>query len=488
MIEPAVAPKVTTRPARRRLSAVLKVFIASVFLFVTGGPAVIAQYDESNPAIFWRLDRERMKNRVKAKVRQKKAVVQRPTRLIRGTAPRRGFTLVVPEGEQPAQQNPGSENPADNAGQPAAVPSAPDAASAPAAPSQTAQPAAPAAKQEPSVRIAVLGDNVGQLLARGLEMAYADRPQIAVVRATRDSSGLVNTRFYDWNDNVRKLLATGVKPDIALMMLGSNDAQDIVDGSNRHKPRSDEWAKIYKSRIEAIVKQFREKNIPLLWVGMPIMRGERLSGEMLSFNEIYRDTVQRAGGAYVDIWEAFVDDRNRFSLFGPDLNGQIVKLRTGDGVHFTAAGARKLAHFVEGQLKKLIDERQPRTDPVVAALPSPAPPVSRNTPSPSRPLPGTQATTKPDPQAMEPPGRPAETALTRPAATPVPAAPPRPVAGPVIRLTAPAIASDGTLATRQNRAAANARAATLARAGAPDGLPARTEPGRADDFRWPRNN
>jgi hypothetical protein len=34
---------------------------------------------------------------------------------------------------------------------------------------------------------------------------------------------------------------------------------------------------------------------------------------MTSLNEIYRDRVQRAGGVYVDVWPAFVDDANRYA-------------------------------------------------------------------------------------------------------------------------------------------------------------------------------
>ena len=56
-----------------------------------------------------------------------------------------------------------------------------------------------------------------------------------------------------------------------------------------------------------------------------------------------KKTASRAGATFVDVWEAFVDDRHQFALYGPDVNGQLTKLRTGDGVHFTRAGAKEFA-------------------------------------------------------------------------------------------------------------------------------------------------
>jgi hypothetical protein len=49
----------------------------------------------------------------------------------------------------------------------------------------------------------------------------------------------------------------------------------------------------------------------------------------------------KAGIVYADIWDGFVDEAGRYSAQGPDYEGQIRRLRTGDGVYFTKFGARK---------------------------------------------------------------------------------------------------------------------------------------------------
>jgi hypothetical protein len=62
-------------------------------------------------------------------------------------------------------------------------------------------------------------------------------------------------------------------------------------------------------------------------------------------DELYRGRAEKAGIAYVDIWDGFVDDQGRYAVQGPDFEGQIRRLRTADGVHFTKAGAVKLASY-----------------------------------------------------------------------------------------------------------------------------------------------
>ena len=54
------------------------------------------------------------------------------------------------------------------------------------------------------------------------------------------------------------------------------------------------------------------------------------------------------------VWDGFVDESGRFNLQGPDFEGQIRRLRASDGVHFTKAGARKLAHYVEREIRRVI--------------------------------------------------------------------------------------------------------------------------------------
>ena len=57
------------------------------------------------------------------------------------------------------------------------------------------------------------------------------------------------------------------------------------------------------------------------------------------------------------MWDGFVDEAGKFTTQGPDYEGQMRRLRSGDGVYFTKAGARKLAHYVEREIRRYMSNR-----------------------------------------------------------------------------------------------------------------------------------
>ena len=92
------------------------------------------------------------------------------------------------------------------------------------------------------------------------------------------------------------------------------------------------------------------QGVPVLWVGLPAVRGPKATADTAFLDTLYRDAAGKAGIAYVDVWDGFVDDAGRFSQQGPDFEGQIRRLRSSDGVYFTKAGALKLAHYAEREI------------------------------------------------------------------------------------------------------------------------------------------
>jgi hypothetical protein len=421
----------------------LRLAALGLALLLTCGAPVRAQLDDS-AARYWTLEKQRME-RLRA-VPVLPRLQQRPTHLIRRAAPVRGY---VPPGVTAPEDVTTPKDPG------AIAPEAPIAAEAPKPDTQPAN-AQATAKPEDKAVIAVLGDNLGQLLSQGLSDAFADRPDVTLLRRAKENSGLVRDDYYDWMKAARDLLDGKEKIDLAIMLVGSNDRQQLREGTNSFDPRTPKWSELYTARVKALTGLFRDKKVPLIWVGLPIMNNERLSADMLDFNEIYKAAVAEAGGTYVDVWEAFADDRGQFSSYGPDVNGQMVRLRASDGVHFTKAGARKLAHFVEGDIRRILEKTKPALDPAAVAA------VGGG-------------------------------AIEIPALAPLPKAPivapvVRPAAGAVVPLTAPPISPGGRLLTsaRQLTRVADPDAALVVDHSLVQGRPQEARPGRADDFSWPR--
>jgi uncharacterized protein len=351
----------------------------------------------------------------------------------------------------------------------------------------------------PERNILVLGDAMADWLAYGLEDAYADQPDIGIVRKHKTVSGLIKYQPKgepaDWAAAAKQILATE-KPDVVVVMLGlsdripirepagdksddkkkdahgkPNDSNDAAakpedkdselspeDADNADAPpsigpqkstrspngiyefREERWVELYNKKIDEMISVLKSRGVPVVWVGLPAIRGTKGTSDMLFLDSLYRDAAGKAGITYVDVWDGFVDEAGRYLQQGPDFEGQTRRLRSYDGVFFTQAGARKLAHYVEREVTRLLAAH---SAPIM--------------------LPTEPAT----PDANAQPGQPA----------------PRPLAGPIVPLVASTVSPDQLL-------------------GAPGSRPIPVDPlalrtlvkgeslappaGRVDDSTWPR--
>jgi hypothetical protein len=337
----------------------------------------------------------------------------------------------------------------------------------------------------PTTSIVVMGDAMADWLGYGLEDAFADSPEIAVIRKNKIHSGLLRYEAkgdLDWWHVARDMLAQE-KANFVVMMLGVSDRQNIrerdlakeadkkkeKDKTSKQTPekesqskdqgedaeqdsiaapetqpgkrangviefRTDQWAEIYSKRIDDTIAALKSKGVPVFWVGLPSIRGTKSTADAVYLNDLYRARAERAGVIYIDIWDGFVDEAGKYSNFGPDYEGQMRRLRSSDGVFFTKSGALKLAHYVEREIRRQMNSR-------VAPIAIPSGPVAPATPD----------------------GKPAA----------------RPVAGPVVPLTVAPATSEELLGGAGNSSPHGDATATRVLV---KGEPIAAPRGRADDF------
>ena len=211
----------------------------------------------------------------------------------------------------------------------------------------------PAKKTDDARKVLVVGDFLAGSLADGLTRLYADNENVAVASHIDGSSGLVRDDHYDWPAHIGPILAEE-KPDVLVVMVGSNDRQPITLGSQTLALRSDTWTQEYQKRITEMTDAARKANVPLVWVGMPSFKFDRMSEDMVFLNDLYRKGAEAVSGAYVDIWDGFVDADGQFVYSGPGVNGQQVQLRNSDGITMTDAGEDKLAFFAERVISRIL--------------------------------------------------------------------------------------------------------------------------------------
>ncbi|ESZ53030.1 MULTISPECIES: DUF459 domain-containing protein [unclassified Mesorhizobium] len=234
------------------------------------------------------------------------------------------------------------------------------------------EPSAPIVEKTPDARVVlVIGDFMANGLAEGLETAFADNANVRIVERANGSSGFVRDDVYNWPEQVKSLVETE-KPSVVVVMLGSNDRQQMRVNDVREQPRSENWTKEYERRTEALGKALAATKVPYLWVGMPAFKTPKMTSDMLAFNDIYHSAAEKNGGEFVDVWDGFVDENGAFVSTGPDINGQAVRLRSDDGINVSKAGKRKLAFYTEKPLAKILGLAAPGSV-VTAAAPAGAP-------------------------------------------------------------------------------------------------------------------
>ena len=265
----------------------------------------------------------------------------------------------------------------------------------------------------PAETVVVIGDSFAEWLAYGLEEVFAETPQIGIVRKIKQDLGLVRDDprldAPEWTQAIKDLLPATEKPNAIVVMLGVNDraplrerpppAKEAASSSDNAHPgpapagaprqppsasyefHTDKWAELYSKRIDDMIAALKTRGVPIIWVGLPAIRGTKSTTDMSYLDELYRARADKAGIAYVDIWDGFVDDQGRYVQDGPDFEGQTRRLRTYDGVYFTKAGAEKLGHYVEHDLRRVLsspvmpvalpgpEEQSPAKDAVGPVLP-----------------------------------------------------------------------------------------------------------------------
>jgi hypothetical protein len=191
-------------------------------------------------------------------------------------------------------------------------------------------------------------------LAEGLAAAFAQNPGVLVVDRANGSSGLVRDDYHDWPGQIGAVIEAE-SPAVVVVMIGSNDRQQMRVGDVREQPRSQAWTQEYERRVTALAKGVRGRGLPLVWVGNLPFKSGAMSSDMIAFNDIFRRIVTDLDGEFVDVWDGFVDENGNFVANGPDMNGQPAQLRAADGINVTRQGRRKIAFYVEKPLNRLLD-------------------------------------------------------------------------------------------------------------------------------------
>lgn len=217
-------------------------------------------------------------------------------------------------------------------------------------------------------RLLVVGDSLSEGMLAVFRDSLNVEARVSVVRQRLSIPGLLSKNFQRKVNDLKRTLDTS-QINVVVVMVGSHDRRAVRDANGRwHKPRTAGWREVLSQRVDQLMRVFVEKKVSVYWVGLPSMRNGKAHETARTINEVVRERAYLRGLKFVDVFTSFADEFGNYSPYGPDLTGKIRLLRERDGMHFTFQGNRKLAHFVERELKRdLKQAKSERSVPLAGA-------------------------------------------------------------------------------------------------------------------------
>ncbi|WP_369309734.1 GDSL-type esterase/lipase family protein [Providencia rettgeri] len=213
---------------------------------------------------------------------------------------------------------------------------------------------------EKGQQVLFAGDSMMQGVAPHVKNMLLKKYNIDSINLSKQSTGLAYPRFFNWPQTIAKALNDNPNIKVLVVFLGPNDPWDMPPqtGYKYIKFKSEEWENIYRERINDIISTARQHNVDVIWVGPPNMRKNTLSDGMKFLRSLYQSEVENNGEIYFSVNDVFKYKGDTYSDYIGDESSTI-KLRSGDGIHFSGKGQQIIAEKVFSLIHFVEEEKEP---------------------------------------------------------------------------------------------------------------------------------
>jgi hypothetical protein len=237
--------------------------------------------------------------------------------------------------------------------------------------------ASPYLTQRDAYRVLVIGDLLAGGLFAGMDRLARGDQTIKVDGRFKEDSGLARPEIYNWPEALRKILE-GQEIDIAVILVGSNDGQDMRPGGVPVAFGSPEWSAAYEAQVASLLDILKEHGTTAYWVGLPPMASPDYDARMRAIGERQATVLEARGIKLVDLRPHFGRPDGGYTDSGTDVTGATVRLRARNGVNFLKSGNDKLAKIVLDVIRADIETAaNPPPVPAATAEAEPQHPISQ---------------------------------------------------------------------------------------------------------------
>lgn len=202
--------------------------------------------------------------------------------------------------------------------------------------------------------IAIVGDSLADGMWGGLYKLLQKDKRYQLHRGAKNSIGFTGA---DQTDLIDKAFAAASAHAI-VMMIGANDRRSFfLDGKSKALLGTPSWIELYRGRIEKFMDHAGKRNVPLVWILLPVMRaGDATRDAVLVNDAIIEAAKSRPFVALINTAAMTADEKGAYMAHFNDLSGQKRLMRASDGVHFE----QPAYELIGDQVMRRLREASPR--------------------------------------------------------------------------------------------------------------------------------
>jgi len=196
------------------------------------------------------------------------------------------------------------------------------------------------------LRLWIGGDSLAGWLGPSLGKIAGSTGVVATQIDYKVSSGIASDGVRNWPERALTQIDEH-DPEAIVFMIGTNDASIVNHRLNAGGVY--EWEPRYRAEVTEMMDLLvgGDAHRTVFWVGAPTMRTQWLDDGVVELNRVMAEEADlRDDVVFVDAYSLFAGEDGQYvdSILGAD--GEYVRVRNSDGVHFTTDGGDRLASAV----------------------------------------------------------------------------------------------------------------------------------------------
>ncbi|MDA3131262.1 DUF459 domain-containing protein [Atlantibacter subterranea] len=204
-----------------------------------------------------------------------------------------------------------------------------------------------------------IGDSMMEGVAPHAMKMLNDRYQVHGINLSKRSTGLAYPSAFNWPKAVKTALNKPDNVGAMVVFLGPNDPWSMP-AEQRGKWltfKSPAWEESYRNRIRSIIDEAKQHNVAVIWVSPPNMRRSDLNSGMEYLRTLYASEAETAHCIYLSGNSILGYNDTQYDDYR-EVNGRRIRLRSGDGTHFTPLGQIMIAKSILASLQVVIHENK----------------------------------------------------------------------------------------------------------------------------------